>query len=186
MLIAVIFAVLAVLLAIFFTNDADLSLILLPKPPTGGNAGKVVWIIGASSGIGASLALDYCRDGAQVIISARRVQQLEEVSSACENSNGGSTTLKPLVLPLDVTNYEEHQPAFDQVLAKFGKIDILVLNAGISQRNLAIDTPFSVTEQIMKVNFFSLVHLNKIVLPSMLQRKSGKVRSFYLHCLFLL
>jgi NAD(P)-dependent dehydrogenase (short-subunit alcohol dehydrogenase family) len=179
MLTAVIFAVLAVLLAIFFTNDADLSLILLPKPPAQGNAGKIVWIIGSSSGIGASLALDYCRDGAQVIISARRIQQLEEVASACKSNSGGSS-YEPLVLPLDATNYAEHQSAFDQVIAKFGKIDILVLNAGISQRNLAMDTPFEVTEQIMKVNFFSLVHLTKIVLPFMLQRKLGKVRIFFL------
>lgn len=168
---ALIVTLIAVLLGIFLSNDADLPLILLPKPPAKVHEGKVVWIVGASSGIGAYLAEDFCREGAHVILSSRRLTQLQEVADKCAKAG----PFPALVLPLDVTKYEEHQTAFNHVMEVYGRIDVLVLNAGISQRNLADDTPFSVTEDIMKLNFFSLVALNKIVLPTFLKQKSGKV-----------
>ena len=170
MLLSLFVVLVAVLLGIFFISDGDLPLILLPKPPAKSNQGKIVWIIGASSGIGASLAMDYAKDGATVILSSRRVEQLNDVANKC-----ATIGVKPMVLPMDVTNFDEHLPAFQKVVDTFGHVDVLVLNAGISQRNLAVDTPYSVTEEIMKLNFFSLVALNKVVLPSMLSRKSGKV-----------
>jgi short-subunit dehydrogenase len=173
MLFGIVTAVALALFAIFLASDADLPLILLPNPPAKANAGKVVWIVGASSGIGAYLAEDYCRDDANVIISARRVNQLEEIAEKCAKASG--TNKMPLVLPLDITNYDEHEPAFKKIISTYGKIDVLVLNAGSGQRNLAVDTPFSVTENIMKLNFFSFISLNKIVLPTMLAQKSGKV-----------
>jgi len=159
-----------VILAAFFASDADLPLVLLPNPPVKSSAGQVVWIVGASSGIGASLALDYAKDGAKVVISSRRVSQLEELSKKC--SEYGES---PLVLPMDVTNYDEHISAFNKIIETFGHIDVLVLNAGVSQRNLAIDTDFAVTESIMKLNFLSYVALNKIVLPHFVERNQGKI-----------
>lgn len=160
-----------VIVAIFFASDADLPLILLPDPPAKANAGQVVWIVGASSGIGASLALDYAKGGAKLIISSRRVQQLEDLAKSCVTAGGE----EPLVLPLDITNYEEHTAAFNKILDTYGHLDVLVLNAGVSQRNLAIDTDFSVTESIMKLNFFSFVALNKIVLPHFVSRNQGTI-----------
>lgn len=171
MLVTILVVIIAALVGIFFASDADLPLILLPKPPAKSSKGQVVWIVGASSGIGASLAIDYAREGANVILSSRRIAQLEGVAEKCSQVGP-----KPLILPLDVTNYGEHQSAFQKVLDTYGRIDVLVLNAGVSQRNLAAETDFSVTEEIMKLNFFSLVALNKIVLPTFLTQKSGKVR----------
>lgn len=162
--------VLVVVIAIFFKSDADLPLVFLPYQPENSFDGKVVWITGASSGIGAALAEDMVRAGAKVIISARRVAQLEQVADKC-----ASIGERPMILPLDVTDYEAQQVAYDQVIEKFGHIDSLVLNAGASQRNLAVDTPFEVTENLVKLNFLSFVAFTKLALPGMIKRKSGQL-----------
>jgi dehydrogenase/reductase SDR family protein 7 len=156
---------------IMLKSDSDLCLKFASDPPAKANSGKVVWIVGASSGIGASLAVDFARDGANVIISARREAQLKEVAANCMAAGGKSAT----VLPLDVTHFQDHQKAFDQVLKEFGKVDILVLNAGISQRNFAAETPFEVTQQIINTNFLSYASLTRCVLPSMIEKKQGKI-----------
>lgn len=170
MLVRILIVLAAVLIGLFLKNDADLSLIFMPKVPENSYKGKVVWITGASSGIGASLAEDLTKLGANVIISARRTDKLEEVASKC--SKFGES---PDVLPLDVTIPDEQQKAFDFIMNKYGRIDSLVLNAGISQRNTANDTPYSVTKNMFEVNFFSFVSLTKIVLPTLLKQQSGQV-----------
>jgi len=167
MLLVVLFAV---ALAVFMQLDADLPAVVLPYEAENSFAGKVVWITGASSGIGASLAEDMVRAGAKVVISARRVSQLEGVAEKC-----ASLGEKPYVLPLDVTDYDAQQAAFDEVVQKFGRVDSLVLNAGMSQRNTAVNTELTVTEDLMNLNFMSFVSLTKIVLPSMLERKDGQL-----------
>ena len=162
-------AVVAVL-AVFFRSDADLPLIFLPYQPENSFAGKVVWITGASSGIGAELAKDMVRAGAHVIISARRRSNLDEVAEACAELGE-----RPMVLPLDVTDYQAQEEAYKTILEKYGHIDSLVLNAGKSQRNLAVETPFDVTEDMMKLNFFSYVAMTKMTLPNMIERKQGQI-----------
>ncbi len=169
MILWVLLAIIA--LAIFFASDADVLLYLLPSPHAKAHADQVVWIVGASSGIGASLALDYARDGAKVIISARRVQQLEDLAKNCVAVGGE----QPLVLPFDITKYDEHNAAFNKILETYGHLDVLVLNAGIAQRNTALETDLSVTETIMNLNFFSYVALNKVVLPHFIARNEGKI-----------
>jgi short-subunit dehydrogenase len=117
------------------------------------------------------LAVDFARDGAHVIVSARRENQLQDVANKCISAGGKSAT----VIPFDITNFNEHENVVNKVLKEFGKVDILVLNAGISQRNFAAETPFAVTENIMKTNFLSYASLTRQVLPSMIERKSGKI-----------
>ncbi|CAM9191904.1 unnamed protein product, partial [Ectocarpus fasciculatus] len=130
--------------------------------------GKVVWITGASSGIGASLARDLSRNGAQVVISARRADALQEVALSCTGQ------LKPFVLPLDVTDHEAQQAALDTIISKFGRLDTLVLNAGRSQRAVAADTSFEDTKSLFDLNVFAVIHLAKITLPHFLERQSGQ------------
>jgi dehydrogenase/reductase SDR family protein 7 len=161
---------LAVLVAIFFKSDVDLPLLLLPYEAKGSFAGKVVWITGASSGIGAALAEDMVKAGARVVISARRESMLQEVADSCAKFGE-----RPFVLPLDVTNFEAQAAAYQTVVATFGHVDSLVLNAGKSQRNTALDTDLSVTQELLNLNFFSYVSLTKIVLPDMVARKQGQV-----------
>lgn len=163
-------AVSIVLLAIFFAGDADLPLYLSPAIPKQAYLGQVVWVVGASSGIGASLALDFVKSGAKVVISARRIQQLNAVAEECEKYGE-----KPMILPLDITDFSQHEIAFQDIIKAFGKIDILILNSGMSQRNLALDTPLEVTENLIKLNLMSFIALNKVVMPSMVERKSGRV-----------
>jgi dehydrogenase/reductase SDR family protein 7 len=173
MLLALVAALSVALLGIYFASDADLRLYLAPAAPANAFEGQVVWIVGASSGIGASLAKDFAASGAQVIISARRLPMLQTLQADVAAAH--PTAPKIHVLPLDVTDYAAHAAAVANVYELFHKVDVLVLNAGQSQRNLAVDAPFADTEKLMNLNFLSLVALNKHVLPHMIQARSGKI-----------
>lgn len=131
---------------------------------------KVVWITGASGGIGEALAQAFYAGGASVVLSARRTAELDRVSDALR---GGATD--PMVLPLDVTDEGALAVAADQVLGRFGGVDILINNAGIAQRALVADTDMAVYRRLMEVDFFGAVALTKLVLPSMIERRSGHI-----------
>ncbi|MBC7890814.1 MAG: SDR family oxidoreductase, partial [Sphingobacteriaceae bacterium] len=130
--------------------------------------GKTVWITGASSGIGEALAYEFAREGAQLVLSARREDELQRVKrgTALPDAN-------VLVLPLDMTAVEPLSAAVETVLRKFGAVDVLVQNAGISQRSLVHETSLDVHRQLMEVNYFGVVALTNAVLPAMRNRKSG-------------
>jgi len=129
---------------------------------------KVVWITGASSGIGAALAESFAQEGATLILSARRRDELEHVVARCAGSGH-------LVLPLDLTKSETFASSVDAVHRRFGRVDILVHNGGISQRALAQDTRLEVDRRLMEVNYFGAVALTKAVLPAMLAAKAGQL-----------
>lgn len=131
--------------------------------------GKVVWITGASSGIGEALAYELARRGAKLILSARRTEQLEAVRARCERPGDH------LVLPLDLADAAKLPEAAKQVLDRFGAIDILVNNSGISQRSMANETSLDVDRRVMEVNYMGTVALTKAVLPSMLERGRGHI-----------
>ena len=126
-------------------------------------AGKVAWITGASSGIGEALAHELAARGARLVLSARRETELRRVRGACQRAD------EHLVLPLDMLQPDSFEPATQAVLEQFGRVDILVHCAGISQRAHAVDTQLSVDRQIMELNYFGPVGLTKQVLPSMIQ-----------------
>jgi NADP-dependent 3-hydroxy acid dehydrogenase YdfG len=132
-------------------------------------SGKVVWITGASSGIGEAVAKLLAARGARLVLSARRSDELERVASACEAAGAQAC----LSLPLDIVAYDTLPAAVDQVLAKFGAIDLLINNAGVSQRSLCKDTSFEVYRQMMDINVLGQIALTQAVLPSMLERGSG-------------
>lgn len=129
---------------------------------------SVVWITGASSGIGEAMAVELSAKGAKVVLSARREGELEKVRSQCKGTGH-------MILPLDVTKTETLKPAFDQVLKKYGTLDILINNAGVTQRSFAAETDLSATRKIMEVNFFSAVALTREVLPYFIEKKSGHI-----------
>jgi dehydrogenase/reductase SDR family protein 7B len=133
--------------------------------------GKVVWITGASSGIGAALAVACRREGAHLVLSARRADALARVEASLPPAAGADA----MVLPLDVTDIAAFGPAVAAVLSRFGRVDVLVNNAGVSQRSRAEKTPLEVDRRIMEVNFFGPVALTKAVLPSMLAAGGGRV-----------
>jgi len=132
---------------------------------------QTVWITGASSGIGEALAMKYAQDGARLVLSARREDELERVAARCRDA--GLTTDQVLVLPLDVTDWESLSGKVQTVLDTFGTIDLLVNNAGVSQRSLCKDTDMSVYQKLMDVDVMGQIALTKAVLPHMLERGDG-------------
>ena len=125
---------------------------------------KVVWITGASSGIGEALAYAFAAEGAQLVLSARREEELNRVAKACGNA---------YVLPFDMLSVSEHADRVQDVMNTYGRIDYLVLNAGVSQRSFVKDTTFDVYRRLFEVNFFSIVSLTQAVLPVFTAQKSG-------------
>jgi short-subunit dehydrogenase len=132
-------------------------------------AGKVVWLTGASSGIGEALAAGFAREGAQLVLSSRRADELERVRRGLPRADAH------LSLPLDLTQSGTFPTLTARVLEQFGRIDLLVNNGGVSQRALAADAQLEIERALMEVNYFGPVALTKAVLPSMLARRAGHV-----------
>jgi len=131
---------------------------------------KVVWITGASSGIGEALAFEFAKQGVRLILSARREDELRRVAVATQLPE-----LDLMVLPFDLNNTTNASGLAAQVINKFGRIDILINNGGMSQRSEAAETSETIERQLMEVNYFSAVNLAKAVLPYMKRQKSGQL-----------
>ena len=127
--------------------------------------GQTIWITGASSGIGEALAKAFAGQGARIILSGRRVEALEAVAHAC-----GRETC---VLPFEATDYEVLPGIAERAWNWRGGVDMLVNNAGISQRSLGIETQFDVYRRLMEIDFFAPLRLTQLVLPRMIERGSG-------------
>ena len=117
---------------------------------------QTVLITGASSGIGAALAREFARLNASLILLARNRQRLEAVRDECLRLGAGNVQL----VEADITDYSSID-AFAQSLE--GRLDYLILNAGISQRSLAVETAEEVDRRVMEVDFFAPVHLAKVL-----------------------
>lgn len=128
---------------------------------------KVVWVTGASSGIGKATVLALSEKDAKLIISSRNVERLEEVRMLCKNPESVK------ILQLDLNDYHELEKLVKEANSLFGSIDILINNGGISQRSLAIETGIAVDKQIFKTNYFGTVSLSKALLPYFVARNSG-------------
>jgi short-subunit dehydrogenase len=130
---------------------------------------QVVWITGASSGIGEALAKAFRKEGAKLVLTARRAAELERVKQAC----GGGDDI--LVLPGDLENLAGMPALAARVTERFGRVDVLVNNAGVTQRSLVKDTAIEVDERMLRLDYLAPVALTKAVLPGMLARKQGHV-----------
>ena len=130
---------------------------------------KVVWLTGASSGIGKATVLLLSAQGANLIISSRNTKKLEEVRALCEYPD------KVKIIPVDLDDYEHMNTLVEEAISLFGEIDILINNGGISQRSLAIDTGMTVDMRLFKTNYFGTVALTKALLPYFSARKQGHI-----------
>ncbi|MDG1057993.1 MAG: SDR family oxidoreductase [Flavobacteriaceae bacterium] len=128
---------------------------------------NVIWITGASSGIGAELAKQYAKEGALLILSARREKVLQEVKSSCEHQENIT------VLPLDLKDFNSMPQYVEKALAVYGSIDLLINNGGVSQRSLIADTKIEVYQELMDINYVGTVALTKALLPYFIERKKG-------------
>ena len=142
---------------------------ILHRDPAMRFSDQVIWITGASSGIGEALAYAFAREGAHLVLSARRAVELERVRRACPRAE------MHLVVPLDLTRSDGFPALVADVLARCGGIDVLVNNGGVSQRGLAAETTLAVERQIMEIDYFGTVALTKAVLPAMRARGRGHV-----------
>lgn len=129
---------------------------------------KVVWITGASSGIGEALTYELVRRGARVIISARREEELKRVQ---QQAGAGQV----YILPLDLEAAGSFAGKVQQAIAAFGQIDLMIHNGGISQRSRVTDTLPAVQRKVMEVDYFSYIELTRLLLPHMQQRQTGHV-----------
>lgn len=133
--------------------------------------GQTIWITGASSGIGEALANEFAKAGAKLVLSARRVAELERVKAALVASGQAAGDI--LVLPLDVTDEAQISKAVEDAKAFSGRIDMLINNAGISQRSLCVDTDMATYRRLFEVDVFGQIALTKAVLPVMIEQGSG-------------
>jgi dehydrogenase/reductase SDR family protein 7B len=141
---------------------------------------QVVWVVGASSGLGEALCYEAYKAGATLVISARREGELERVSNACETLLDSSSSHSkhpplPKVLPLDLNDLQSLVEKAEEALHLYGKIDVIILNAGLSVRATALETSLAVDQQLMNVNYLGGITLCKAVLPAMIKNGGGHV-----------
>ena len=131
---------------------------------------KVIWITGASSGIGEALAYALAKQKTTLILSSRKLEALEKVREICLQDNK-----EVYIEVLDLEKHDSLQGVADKVIERHGRIDILVNNGGISQRSLTKDTVFEVDKRLMDINYLGTVALTKAVLPTFLKQQSGQI-----------
>ncbi|HJN06555.1 MAG TPA: SDR family oxidoreductase [Bacteroidales bacterium] len=131
---------------------------------------KTVWIIGASSGIGKALSITMAKLQANVVLSSRNVEELEKVKNRCVHY-----TENCFLIPLDLEKNNDYSSNVKEVIQRYGSIDYLILNGGISQRSFAFETPLKIDRRIMEINYFGNIAITKAVLPYMMEQKSGHI-----------
>lgn len=135
---------------------------------------QVAWVTGAGSGVGRATALELASHGVKVILSDVDEQAIEDVKYTLV-AQELLADKDVLVLPMDVTKFDEHSKLFEKVLERFGRLDILVNCAGRSQSARFQDISMEVHKAMFDLNVFSHVHLTQTVVPHWLERRSGHV-----------
>lgn len=132
--------------------------------------GKIAIITGASSGIGRATALLFAKAGVCLALAARREAALQELAAEIQKMGG-----KTLIFPIDVTQREQVEAMTRQVLSQWGRVDILIANAGEYIRGPIVDLDPADLQRSLDINYFGGVYCIKAVLPDMLARKSGHI-----------
>ncbi|HLW03818.1 MAG TPA: SDR family oxidoreductase [Ktedonobacterales bacterium] len=135
-------------------------------------AGEVAIVTGASSGIGAATARELARQGARVVLAARRVDELDAQVQAIKAAGG-----EAVAIPTDVADAAQLTRLVEQTIERFGRIDILVNNAGFGRSEMLAETEPAIITQMVNVNLLSAMLLSRAVLPDMLARRHGAIIS---------
>ncbi len=128
---------------------------------------NVIWITGASSGIGEELAYQLSERKAKLILSARRGEVLEKVKAKCRHKD------LVRILPFDILEFDKAEYYAEEANTYFGKVDMLINNAGVSQRSLIAETDFKVFKAIMDIDYLGTVALSKALLPFFIKQQAG-------------
>lgn len=131
---------------------------------------KVIWITGASSGIGEALAYKLNELGAKLILSSRNRESLYVVKSNCKINQ-----LDIHILPLDLENTDSLKEVTASAIKIFNRVDLIIHSGGVSQRSLALETDLNVAQRIMNINFWGTVALTQSILPFMLSKNAGHI-----------
>ncbi|EFN84094.1 dehydrogenase/reductase SDR family member 7 [Harpegnathos saltator] len=160
-----------------FVLDCDIALALKEKfgQPISSLKDKKVWIIGASSGIGEELAYVLADAGCKLILSARRIVELQNVKKKCLELNKNLNDDDVEVYQLDVLNFDQHKKAFEHVISKFGQLDILVNNAGRSQRAQWENIEINVDKDMFDLDVFSILSFSRMAVKHFLQVGKGHI-----------
>lgn len=133
--------------------------------------GKVVWITGASSGIGEEIAYQLAKKGAILVLSARRLEKLNEVRDRCRFEYNAQV----VVYPLDMADLEAVEQASSYLLSKFKHVDILINNAGFGHTQSFLDYDIKKAEEMFQVNVLGLMYLSQLIGKNMRQLKKGHI-----------
>lgn len=125
--------------------------------------GQVVWITGASSGIGEYIAYEFAKAGCKLALSGTNESRLDAVKAKCLQINPSLSFDDVLIVPFNITDYQSHRPCFERMMNHFKQLDILVNNAGRSQRASFEKIDISVDEEMFRLNVFGPIHLTRIV-----------------------
>lgn len=131
---------------------------------------KVIWVTGASSGIGEAVVKQAAQEGAFVVLSARRKNELERV-----REEAGLNDENSMIAALDLLKPGNFSATAEKVIKKFGRIDYLVNNGGVTQRSRVSETTLDTYRKLFDINFFGNIALTKAVLPYMQVRKKGHI-----------
>ncbi|CQR55044.1 oxidoreductase [Paenibacillus riograndensis] len=132
--------------------------------------GKVWFITGCSTGFGRHIAKHAIDAGYKVVVTARNVDQIQDLTAGYEENT--------LALPLDVTNQGQINSAVAKTIENFGRIDVLVNNAGIGYFGSVEESVEEETRKMFEINFWGLMHVTNAVLPHMRSQKSGHIINF--------
>ncbi len=127
---------------------------------------KVIIITGASSGIGKACSFEFAGKGAKVVLAARRIKELKIIEEKIKEQDGNAFSVKT-----DVKNIEDCKCLINKTIEKYGKIDVLINNAGISMRATFEDLDLSVIKELMDTNFYGAVYCTKFALPHIIKQK---------------
>ncbi len=131
---------------------------------------RIVWVTGASSGIGEALSKELASSGAQLILSSHEPEELERVKREI-----GETEHEPVIISFDLSDDKGVENAAGKALEKFGKVDIFFSNGGVSTRATAMETSVEVDRKVMEINYFSGVIITKKLLPGMISEGFGHI-----------
>jgi len=138
----------------------------MQKPNPNQKQNAVVIITGASSGIGLAIAKEYAKRNTNLVLAARSLEALDEIAGKLSNSNNNIITVKA-----DVSKENDCKQIVEKTIEAFGRIDVLINNAGISMRACFVETDIKVIHRVMDVNFWGTVYCTKYAMPYLL--KSG-------------